>query len=80
MLTPQQLNLFRQREKKIGFFIFFLPATTEMFLPLYRSTNKSIVSLKALGSSNRVVMSWNIIPVILSIYHLKIKNKKCETK
>ena len=42
--------------------LFCLPATIEMFLPLYRSTNKSTVSLKALGSSNRVVMSWNMIP------------------
>lgn len=33
------------------------PATTEMFLFLYLSTNKSIVSLKAFGSSKSVVTS-----------------------
>ena len=39
-----------------------LPATTEIFMSLYLSTKMSIVCLKALGSNNNVVISWNIIP------------------
>jgi hypothetical protein len=61
-----EVHPFIWMENITNIFVFFiyLPATTEIFLPLYRSTNKSIVSLKALGSSKRVVMSWNMIPVI----------------
>jgi len=39
-----------------------VPATTEISMFLYLSTKISIVCLKALGSNNKVVMSWNIIP------------------
>ena len=46
-----------------------------MFLPLYLSTNKSIVSLKAFGSSSKVVMSWNIIPA----HYTAVKTKKMRT-
>ena len=83
ILTPQKLqkliNLLSpktkgKKEKKKTFFT-GLPATTEMFLPLYLSTNKSIVSLKALGSSNRVVMSWNMIPAILANLITNVKPK-----
>lgn len=39
-----------------------LPATTEISFPLYLSTNKSMVSLKAFTSRSNVVISWNRIP------------------
>lgn len=47
------------------------PATTEMSLPRYRSTNKSTVFLNVFGSSNRVVMSWNMIPTNCRCISLK---------
>lgn len=65
----------KRKKRKEKTFFTGLPATTEMFLPLYLSTNKSIVSLKALGSSNRVVMSWNMIPAILANLITNVKPK-----
>lgn len=39
-----------------------IPATTSICMSRYRSTNMSTTSLKTLGWSSNVVISWNMIP------------------
>lgn len=62
-----------KRDSQTICFIKGLPATTEIALSLYLSTNKSIVSLKAFVSRSNVVISWNIIPAKTK---LKIQSPK----